>query len=115
MELGSESSLAVIPVRANILCNLASKNQFQGPLFRAQGSLGALLLLRLSELPNIFTKPAWGAQAQLQEDFMGRAATLWPNSKPTMEQRKPRLRKEGLGQQVKSVSGRTPAGGRLAF
>ncbi|KAJ8798050.1 hypothetical protein J1605_016933 [Eschrichtius robustus] len=48
---------------------------------------------RLSELPNIFTKPAWGAQAQLQEDFMGRAATLWPNSKPTMEQRKPRLRK----------------------
>lgn len=38
MELGSESSLAVIRVRANILCNLASRNQFQGPLFRAQDS-----------------------------------------------------------------------------
>ncbi|CAI9170811.1 unnamed protein product [Rangifer tarandus platyrhynchus] len=33
------------------------------------------------ELPDIFAKPVLGAQAQIQEDFVGKAATLWPDSK----------------------------------
>lgn len=83
VELDSESSLAV--PRANTLESCVLE-PIPGASLRAQdfsgprAFFGCLLILRV-ELPNIFAKPVPGAQAQIQEDFVGKAATLWPDSK----------------------------------
>lgn len=65
------------------------------------------------ELPNIFAKPVPGAQAQIQEDFVGKAATLWPDKHVPGGSKG--LGGVGLGQQVRSVSGKTAAGADLVW
>lgn len=54
-----------------------------------------------------------GRPNQVQEDYMGKAATWWPNAKPPFTRRTGWLGKGGLGKGEVSLRGETPAGAAL--
>ena len=58
-----------------------SRGLFEGTgLFSGPRAFFFLLSLDSPSGANIFAKPVPGAQAQIQDDFVGKAATLWPDS-----------------------------------